>query len=138
MENNIRFHHFGLAVKSFDSALKFYGNLNYNCSNPIVDELQKVELIICTSDIFPSVELIKPINEESPIINYLKKTNEIIYHTCYEIFDDHQLKFIFKQNRAICISKPKPAILFDNRLVSFYYIHNVGIIEILESDYGKL
>jgi len=31
------------------------------------------------------------------------------------------------------ISKPKPAILFRNQKVSFYYISGFGIIEILEN-----
>lgn len=135
MDNFIKFHHFGLALKEFEVALRFYRNLDYDVSKPIVDRIQNVELIMCTSKIFPSVELIKPINKKSPINNYLSKNNEIIYHTCYEI-EDHKkgLEKLFLKNRAICISKPKPAILFDGRLVSFYYIKDVGIIEILQKN----
>ncbi len=127
----IKFHHFGLALNNFTEALKFYSNLGYNCSNTIVDNIQNVELIMCTSNYFPSVELIKPINDQSPIINYLNKNNELIYHVCYEITEMEILKTLFAGNRAICISKPKTAILFNNRLVSFYYIKNIGLIEIL-------
>ena len=67
------------------------------------------------------------------INNYLKKNNEMIYHVCYEINDSEEdLRRIFGKNRAICVSTPKPAILFDNRLVSFYYINDVGLIELLQ------
>jgi len=82
----------------------------------------------------PSVELIKPINNQSPITNYLKIRNEFIYHTCYEVDNAEDIKKLFIKNRTICISKPKPAILFDNRLVSFYYLPNVGMIEILHNE----
>ena len=34
--------------------------------------------------------------------------------------------------RIYTISNPKPAILFDNRNVSFYKIQGFGLIEILE------
>jgi methylmalonyl-CoA/ethylmalonyl-CoA epimerase len=134
MNNSIKFHHFGLAVKTFENALNFYKNLNYLCTSPIIDKQQNVELILCTSKIFPSVELIRPINNRSPITNYLKTSNEITYHTCYEIDNVDDIKFLFLNNRAICRSKPQPAILFENRLVSFYYLPNVGLIEILQNN----
>ena len=112
-----------------------YSNLNYDFSKPIADKIQNVELIMCTSKVFPSVELIKPVNKKSPINNYLSKNNEIIYHTCYEIENYKEgIKKLFSKNKAICISKPKPAILFNDRLVSFYYVEDVGIIEILQKN----
>ena len=133
MDNLIKFHHFGLALRDFEVALRFYRNLNYDISKPIVDKIQNVELIMCTSKTSPSVELIKPVNKKSPINNYLSKNNEIIYHTCYEIKNyEEGIEKLFSKNRAICISKPKPAILFGYRFVSFYYIKGVGIIEILQ------
>ena len=98
----------------------------------MIDPLQNVELVLCTSKIYPAVELVKPINKKSPITNYLNKNNEMIYHICYELDDIQELEILFSKNRAICVSKPKPAILFDNRLVSFYYIRDVGLIEILQ------
>lgn len=131
--SSIKFHHYGLAVSDFTNALKFHNNLGFTCGEPIIDELQKVELIMCVSDDFPSVELVKPINEKSPIINFLKKNSEIIYHVCYEVEDPKaDVEKLFSNNRAICVSKPKPAILFNNRNVSFYYMKDVGLVEVLE------
>jgi len=130
---NINFHHYGLALKDFNNAIKFHANLGYQCSEIIFDSLQNVELVLCTSDNFPTVELVKPYNSNSPISNYLKKNNEMIYHVCYEINNyEEDLIRIFGENRAICVSTPKPAILFENRLVSFYYITDVGLIELLQ------
>ena len=94
--------------------------------------MQNVELILCTSEQYPTVELVKPLNDKSPIINYLNKSNEIIYHICYEVNSIENIKELFSDNRAICVSEPKPAILFNNRLVSFYYIKNVGLFEVLQ------
>lgn len=131
--DSIRFNHFGLAVKQFDKAILFYENLGYNCSQPVIDPLQNVELVLCTSEKYPTVELVKPINDKSPVINYLNKNNEIIYHICYEVDDiENDLRKLFSKSKTICVSKPTPAILFDNRLVSFYYINNVGLIELLQ------
>lgn len=128
-----RFHHIGLAVKDFQDAVAFWGNIGYFCTSPIRDDMQNVELIMCTSKYFPSVELIKPVNERSPIVNYLKNYNEIIYHICFEVDSlKRVLEIIKRSNKIICAMKAKDAVLFNNRLVSFYYIKDVGLFEFLE------
>ena len=133
MNTNVKFHHYGLALKTFGDAIRFHSNLGYTCSKKIFDEVQNVNLVLCTSDSYPTVELVSPVDEKSPINNYLKKNNEMIYHTCYEV-DTTKISIndFFSRNRFICTSNPKPAIIFNNRLVSFYYVNNVGLIEILE------
>jgi len=132
MNEHINFHHYGLAVKTFEHAENFHRNLGYSISEPIFDKLQNVMLVLCTSNKYPTVELIKPVGDENPIDSYLKKNNEIIYHVCYELdIDKILIKDFFSKNRFICVSKPKPAVLFNNRLVSFYYLNNVGLVEIL-------
>ena len=132
MMKNIKFNHYGLAVKKFDNAINFYQCLGYKCGEIVYDELQNVELILCTKKNYPTVELVKPINNKSPVNNYLKKNNEMIYHICYEVENIELINELFSNNRVICVSEPKPAILFENRLVCFYYIENVGLIEVLQ------
>jgi len=133
MLTNVKFHHYGLAVKRFKEAIQFHNTLGYSCGEIVIDNLQYVELVLCSSPHYPSVELVMPFGDNSPINSFLKKNNEIIYHICYEInIADISIDQFFSGNRYICVSEPKPAILFNNRLVSFYYINNVGLIEILE------
>ena len=99
----ISFHHFGLAVKEFEKALAFYKNIGYDFTESIVDPLQNVELVLCTSEKYPMVELVKPINEKSPITNILNKNNEMIYHICYVLDDiERDLKTLFSKEE-ICI-----------------------------------
>ena len=126
------FHHFGLAVKEFERPIRFYNTIGYNCSAPIRDDLRGVELVMCTSEHLPNIELIRPIDDQSPIKNYLKNSNEVIYHTCFEVESvEKTLEIIKNKSRVILVSKPTPAVLFDNRCVSFYYIQNVGLFEFL-------
>ncbi len=90
----------------------FIKNLGYTISNEVHDKIQKVNLVLCSSILFPSVELVKPADNNNPINNYLKKNNEIIYHICYEI-DAKKITVdnLFCKNRYFCVSKPKPAVL---------------------------
>ena len=101
--------------------------------NPIYDELQNVNLVMCTNNSMPDVELIYPSLSPGPLDRWLKENSEIIYHICYYCSD---LKFTLNQLRAkhrlITISEPKPATLFGNKQVSFYKVQGFGIIEILE------
>ena len=85
MINNVKFHHYGLAVKSFDDAETFHKNIGYTINDEVYDGEQNVMLKLCTSPEFPNVELVKPNDSSSPINGYLKSANEIIYHVCYEI-----------------------------------------------------
>jgi len=132
---NLKFHHIGIAVSDFEKIASYYCSIGYKKSNESIirDELQVVDLILLIHDVHPNIELVKPFNEKSPINNYLKGSDVAIYHFCYEVnsFSD-VIKKLKKNFRIFNVSKPKPAILFNNRLVAFYYIHGVGLIELLE------
>jgi len=135
MLENLEFHHIGIAVSDFRQVLTYYKSLGYKEFNKaaIRDELQMVDLMLLTHNTHPDIELVKPFNDQSPIKNYLKNNDVFIYHFCYEIdsfndvVDDLKEKF-----RVFSVSAPKPAVLFNNRLVAFYYVHNIGLIELLK------
>jgi hypothetical protein len=63
----------------------------------------------------------------------LKKSGNSVYHLCYEVDDQAgAVKVIEGIGLKVAeISSAKPAILFDGRLVSFYYIPGFGLIELL-------
>lgn len=133
---NLDFHHLGLAVMTPGKAETFLRDLGYSINKPVYDPLQNINLIWCESEIMPSVELIYSSSDDSvnPLRNILKNTTEMIYHTCYETEDAGEAIASMKSNsiRVIGISKPKPAILFEGRKVSFYKVDGFGVIEILE------
>jgi hypothetical protein len=135
MLENLEFHHIGIAVNDFKHSLLYYKMLGYKelNKNIIRDKLQQVDLILLRHDVHPDIELVKPFNDKSPINNYLKNNNVLMYHVCYEVDSFSEVVHSLKENfRVFNVVKPKPAILFDNRLVAFYYLHGVGLIELLK------
>ncbi len=129
----LRFHHIAIAVKSFEKSINYYKSLAYNCTQVIYDPIQNVELVFCYSNLMPNVELVKPFDENSPIVNLLQNKDTIIYHQCYQTNNlSKAIEYLQRENKVFCISKPKPAILFNNKNVSFYQVPNVGLIEMLE------
>lgn len=132
-EDIASFHHLGIAVRDFGTAKAFYTTLGYTCSAPVVDKLQNVELMMCESPVFPDLELIRPLDETSPVNNFLEKSSEKIYHLGFTVKDIPEVVAVLEKNHSIyCISEAKPATLFADKEVSFYYVPNVGLFEFIE------
>jgi Glyoxalase/Bleomycin resistance protein/Dioxygenase superfamily len=134
---DLRFHHLGLAVRQKSAAVKFLRGMGYQIGETLYDPNQLVNLIMCTSDSQPDVEIIYPSEDTGPVDNILKSNNALIYHTCYLSKDIdgsiHQIKEA--GIRVLPISDKKPAPLFDNRKVAFFYIDGFGLVELLEGNY---
>jgi hypothetical protein len=130
----LQFHHFGLAVRKPDEALRYLNALGYVQGATCFDGHQRVNLAMCHHDSMPDVELIWPGREPSPIDQMLKRNETLIYHLCYT--SKSVEKSIASIENAgfqiLAVSLPVPAPLFDGLEVSFHSIGGFGIIEIIE------
>lgn len=131
---DLEFHHLGLAVSQPNKAIQFLGLLNYEIKEKVFDPLQGVNLIWCHSKDQPNIEIIYPQSLPNPIERLLNVNGELIYHICYAIDDRESTLGVLKAKgfRILPIVEPKPAVLFQNRKVSFYRIVGFGTIELLE------
>lgn len=131
----LRFHHIGLALKNPEKAVHFLKGLGYTIGETIYDQHQNANLIMCTGKTMPTIEIIFSNGKSGPLNSILATRDEMIYHLCYTSNDiEESLKQLKDDsNRVICVSPAKPAILFNNELVSFYMIKGFGLIEIIES-----
>ena len=134
----LSFHHLGLATKRFESATIFLKGLQYHIPKLVYDKEQNVNLALCTHAKQPDIELIcEPDNSRHhPLVGILENRDSMLYHTCY--FSNNPDESILKMKddglRLSIISKPKPAILFSNRLVSFYYVRGFGLLEVIDTN----
>ena len=130
----LAFHHLGLAVRRPERAIPWLEGLGYQIGQTVRDELQKVNLIMCSSPSMPAVEIVFESGTAGPLAGILKANATMIYHVCYETESlDHSLSAIKNDSIVVlAISPPKPAILFQGRKVSFYQIQGFGMIEIME------
>lgn len=130
----LRFHHFGLASRRPEQTLKFLKGLGHEVAKQAHDPLQNVNLWLCPHSSMPTVELIAPAEGPGPLDAILTASSESIYHLCYETENlETSLEALKVAGcRVICVSPPKPAILFGDRRVSFYMIRDFGIIELLQ------
>lgn len=133
----LKFHHLGLAVSNKDKAIKFLVEQGYQCGESVFDPLQGVDLLMCVHPDMPDVELIYHETEtdaKSPIQSLLKERSEMIYHLCYTSVSIQASMANIKERgiRVFPMAPKKPAVLFGDKCVAFYYVDGFGLIEILE------
>jgi len=129
------FHHLGLAVRRPQEAMTFLSALGYRMGETVLDPGQNVQLMMCTHETEPEVEIIWPSDTKGPIDNVTQHhPSGIVYHVCYVTGDLAAALAGLEEAglRAVCISPPQPAPLFGGRKVSFYNVVGIGLMEILE------
>ena len=126
----MKLHHIGIATDNIISAKQFIKKTHKVTkeTGPIWDPKLKANLVFLNVKESTSIELVS-----GPIVDSLIKKNTYLYHFCYEVDDINNTLKKFRLNGANLIRKPTPAILFNNRLVSFLSTP-LGIIELLQVD----
>lgn len=133
MLKNATFHHIGTAVASIDKAKGFYLSAGYEVTEPVIEPIQKVRVSYARKEGFPTVELLEPLDDKSPVCNILKKNGNTPYHVCYAVDD---IQEAIKEARAegfMPLAKPIPGHGLDDALMVFIYNKNVGLIQIMEN-----
>ncbi|HLJ44830.1 MAG TPA: VOC family protein [Bryobacteraceae bacterium] len=129
------FRHLGVAVESLDRAIPVYRELfGYQLvSGPYDDPLQKVSVCFlgreAPGDIV--IELVAPLGDESPVRATLAKGGSA-YHVCYEVPDIEKALDELRTKGCIIISKPVPAVAFNQRRIAWLYTPTRQLIEALE------
>lgn len=124
----MKIHHIGIACQNIEEGIeefKKYHNI-ISQSEIVSDELQNAKLCIVTTDIGINFEFIS-----GDQVSRLLKKGISYYHVCYEVESLDLTIKDFLSKGAVMISAPKPAILFNDRKVSFLYL-SYGIVELLE------
>ena len=135
LNTRLKFHHLGLAVRKPEWAVRLVTALGYRPGPPVFDALQNVNLMMCSHQAEPAIEIIWPGETAGPIDRLTQRdTAGIVYHICYST--DNLAEALAEQEglglRVLCVSPPNPAPLFGGRRVSFYNVIGIGLVEILE------
>ena len=130
----MRFHHIGLVVPNIKNSLNDIRQFITfkETSIPTLIGSQKVNVCFLNMD-NGFLELIEPINDDSPVSNFASKGGGI-HHICFEVKDIHLTISEMKDKGARVIVKP--VLGFKNRLISFIFLKmkntNCNLIELAE------
>ena len=101
--------HVGVAVPSLPDAIETYKTLYgaTDITEPFDMPAQGVK--VCFVNLPNSqIELIEPLNEESPIHNFIQKNPKCgQHHVCFEVADIHQAVEVMKTRGATVLGEPR-------------------------------
>lgn len=125
----MKFHHIGIATIDIEKTLnkiKKYFKIA-EISKTVYDPKQEANLCMITLSDGIKIELIN-----GKVVENILKKRQYLYHTCYSVENiEKTIKELIEEDGAFLISKPKEAILFNNKRVAFL-MWDLGLIELLE------
>lgn len=133
MLENATFHHIGTAVASIDKVKPFYQSMGYTVSDTVIEPVQKVYVAYARKEGFPTVEMLEPLDETSPVLGILKKNGNTPYHMCYAVDNLSDAIAEMRKEGFRPLSKPVPGHGLDDALMVFLYSINYGLIQVMEN-----
>lgn len=133
MLESMKFHHIGVAVKDIDTTAAIYVSAGYRKSETVFDPIQNVNICWLTKDGAPTVELLAPVDEKSPVNKTLEKVGVSPYHCCYIVDNVEDAASELRKQKYIMVSKPAEAVAFCGSRVCFLFNKNMGLIELVEA-----
>lgn len=128
------FHHIGVACLDIEKTAGMYVEAGYGRTETIIDPLQNVNVCVLTKEGMPKIELLSPVDDNSPICKILQKSSGATpYHICYAIQDMEQALSDLRKLRFIPTSKPKMSNVFGDP-VCFLFHKDIGLIEIIQNN----
>ncbi len=126
-------HHIGFIVDSIESRLEsFRASLASSSVSEIFhDPIQRTRVVFLSlPGASAALELIEPAAEDSPVAQFLAKGGGL-HHLCYEVDDLDAEIARLKQQRAILIRSPKPAVAFAGRRIAWLRTRDALLLELL-------
>ena len=127
--------HVGYAVQEIESAVASFLSLGYcRCETEVEDRERGVRVLFLRDPGGVKIELIAPLDENSPVSNWLQKNGNSPYHICYES-DDLAVDIAeLRKKSFIPLGSPSPALALEGRRVMFLYGKHTGLIELAETN----
>ena len=132
MLDDFKFHHIGVATSEIEATASAYEQGGYRRSASVFDPIQNVNICWLTKEGMPTVELLAPVDEKSPVNKTLEKNGVTPYHTCWIVPNIEEAAQQLRKQRYVMVSKPVEAVAFSCSRVSCFFNNAVGLIELVE------
>ena len=116
----MKINHLGIATKSIDEALKFWGDalgLENVHTETVEDQKVKVAMLPIGES---RIELLEPTSEDSPITNFLEKRGGGIHHIAVEV-EDIEASLAQLKSQGMRLIDETPRIGAEGCLVAFVH-----------------
>jgi methylmalonyl-CoA/ethylmalonyl-CoA epimerase len=131
-------HHIGMVVKDINEHYTKYFGKALKCgelSQIYKDEKIGVNVAFVNLNNKIYLEFVEPLNDKSPVHNFLQKRGQSLHHLCFEVDDiEAECSNMQKESYFVTMS-PTPAVAFNGRKVAFLLSKEANyLIELLEKE----
>jgi methylmalonyl-CoA/ethylmalonyl-CoA epimerase len=133
----MKLHHIGKVVKDIGKAQIYYENIFglKARSKPVIDPIQCVEVVFIETghgqDL--TIELIRPLDETSPVHKFLEKGGGF-HHLCFEVENIQKSMEDFKKKGALILGEPVPGKGHGDKTTAWIFTPAKDLIELVERD----
>lgn len=132
MLSSLSFHHIGIACRDIAKSMTFYTAMGYQASPVIDDPIQHVRVCFLEKEGAPRIELLEPLDEQSPVARTLSTAGVTPYHICYEVSDINEAIATLRGQRFLLVNGPVPACAMGDKRIAFMFQKHTGLIELVE------
>ena len=132
MDYNFRFHHLGIATRSIEKYVEIYIKFGYSASKTIIEPSQNVKISFLSKSGSPSIELVQPLVDDSPISRILQQLGTTPYHICYEVDDIQQASDALEDLNFRPLFEPMESEAMDKGFFCYFFSVDIGLIELYQ------
>jgi methylmalonyl-CoA/ethylmalonyl-CoA epimerase len=99
----------------------------------IIDPIQNVRITFLRKKNMPTIELLEPIDDLSPVSKTISKSGVTPYHSCYVVEDITDAISRLKKMNYLPLFSPVPAVALNNKKICFLFNKDIGLIELVEN-----
>jgi methylmalonyl-CoA/ethylmalonyl-CoA epimerase len=134
---NMKLHHIGKVVADMEEAVRYHREMFglEPVGEMVVDPIQKVEVVLLNSGYGDEVtiELIKPISEDSPVNKFLKKGGGL-HHLSFEVEDIEAALARLRKKGALVLGEVVPSAGHGGIPSVWVYTRSRELVEIMEKE----
>lgn len=123
--------HIGYAVHDIQKTAQYYVDGGWSLSEIYDENIQNTKIAFLTKLGMPTIELVSPLNGESPVDNILKHSGVAPYHICYEVDDIMAAVEELYEEGFKPLFMPIKSVAMDNREICYLYHLELGAIELV-------
>lgn len=127
------FHHIGLATRNMVRARALLEALGYVLSDVSEVPVQRVRVCFATRENHPTIELIEPVGDDSPVHAILDKVGSTPYHLCYTTADLGRAEIALRRLKCQPLGERFVSGPLADRATRFFYNPSIGVIEVAEA-----
>jgi methylmalonyl-CoA/ethylmalonyl-CoA epimerase len=132
MKTTFKFHHFGIATKSIEKSAEIFSHIGYTLSGIQVEPSQKVKIGFMVHENNPTLELVEPLDSDSPVSRLIQNSGTTPFHTCFEVPDIYEAIDELEDLNFRPLFEPLVSDVMDKGLFCYLYSVEIGLFELYQ------